>query len=115
MDDKLLSLINLERSKVGSNPLNYRLDIQQASDLRAQEASVKWSHDRPNGKPYYSVNDAIYGENLAYGFNSAEEIVKAWLDSPTHRKVMLDNKYNGASIGVYDDGKNKWYSLELTI
>ena len=46
---QILSLINAERQKVGACALSPRDDIAQASDLRAREASVFWSHTRPNG------------------------------------------------------------------
>ena len=34
--------------------------------------------------------------------------------SDTHRAVMLDKRYNGASVGVYSHGE-PFVSLELTL
>lgn len=114
LQQQIIDLINKERSKAGVGMLNIRADLIPASDLRAREASVLWSHTRPNGTQYFSVNDAIYGENLSRGYKTASEIVRAWMNSDTHRAVMLDPRYKGASIGVYNN-KNTYVSLELTI
>lgn len=101
---ELLALINAERAKVGVKPLSYRPEIAQASELRAQEASQLWSHTRPNGQPYYSADDRIWGENLSRNYNTPQEIVAAWMKSDSHRKNMLEPKFTGACIGVFKSG-----------
>ena len=111
---QILSLINMERQKVGACALSARDDIAPASALRAKEASVLWSHTRPNGTQYFTANDSIYGENLSRGYKTASEIVRAWMRSDTHREVMLDSRYKGASIGAFSDGC-LFVSLELTL
>lgn len=111
---QIISLINKERQKVGACALSIRNDIAQASELRAKEASVLWSHTRPNGTQYFTVNNAIYGENLSRGYKTASEIVRAWMLSDTHRAVMLDKRYKGVNIGVYLH-KELFVSLELTL
>ena len=113
LQEQVLNLINQERLKNKIGILIKREDLTPASNLRAQEASVLWSHTRPNGKQYFSVNDAIYGENLSRGYKTASEIVRAWMNSDTHRAVMLDPRYKGASIGIYNN-KKLYVSLELT-
>lgn len=113
LQKQIINLINTERMKAGVGILTERIDLTPASNLRAREASVLWSHTRPNGKQYFSVNDAIYGENLARGYKTAGEIVRAWMNSDTHRAVMLDPRYKGASIGIYNN-KKLYVSLELT-
>lgn len=111
---ELLMLINLERAKVGASALAYRPEIEQASNLRAQEASKFWSHTRPNGLPYYSADDRIYGENLAKNYGSPQEVLTAWLNSESHRKNLLNSAFKGACIGVYEENGKSWISLELT-
>ena len=113
LQKQIINLINIERMKAGVETLIERIDLTPASNLRAQEASVLWSHTRPNGKQYFSVNDAIYGENLSRGYKTASEIVRAWMNSDTHKAVMLDPRYKGASIGIYNN-KKLYVSLELT-
>ena len=114
MIPELLILINLERAKVGAQPLTYRPDIEAASNLRAQEASQSWSHTRPNGLPYYTADDRIWGENLAKNFRTAQDTINAWLNSESHRRNMLNTKFKGACIGTYSEGGKQWVSLEFT-
>lgn len=114
LQNQVMDLINQERMKAGVGTLAQRADLIPASDLRAREASVLWSHTRPNGTQYFTVNDAIYGENLSRGYKTAGEIVRAWMNSDTHRAVMLDPRYKGASVGVYNNNKDIYVSLELT-
>ena len=114
LQQQIINLINQERMKAGVGTLAERADLVPASDLRAREASVMWSHTRPNGTQYFTVNDAIYGENLSRGYKTAREIVRAWMNSDTHRAVMLDRRYRGANVGVYS-GKETFVSLELTL
>ena len=117
LQEQVLSLINRERVKAGVGTLSIRPDVGPASDLRAREASVTWSHTRPNGTQYFTVNDDIYGENLSRGYKTAGEIVRAWMNSDTHRAVMLDGRYKGASVGTYQGApaKELFVSLELTL
>lgn len=112
---EIFDLVNREREKAGVPKLSFRSDITEAANLRAYESSVSWSHNRPNNTQFFTVNNAIYGENLAKGYTTAEQVVTAWMNSKTHKEVMLDPSYKGGSVGVYKNTKNTWYSLELTI
>lgn len=48
--DQILHLVNAERAKVGAGPLRIAGDLEAATMLRARELTVKFSHERPNGK-----------------------------------------------------------------
>jgi len=114
MVQELFTLINQERAKVGAGALAYRPDILPASNLRAQEASTCWSHDRPNGLPYYSADDRIWGENLAKNYSTPQDVINAWLNSPSHKKNMLNGKFKGACIGIFEENGKRFISLEFT-
>ncbi len=52
----------------------------------------------------YNYVWSIWGENIAMGFNTEEDVVKGWLDSPGHCKNIMkaDFKEMGvAKVGVY--------------
>ncbi len=38
---------------------------------------------------------------MAAGYDTPQEVVQAWIDSPTHRKAMLGEPYQYIGIGVY--------------
>ena len=85
--------------------------FESTSSVRSQECSVSFSHTRPNGKAWYTVNSNIQGgENLAYGFNDADSATEAWMNSPTHRDNILYPDFEKIAISVYvtDDGTAYW-------
>jgi uncharacterized protein YkwD len=48
------------------------------------------------------------GENLARGTDlTPKSTVKAWMDSPDHRAVLLKRRANRAGIGVRKDGEDR--------
>src|SRR3990170_1175696 len=40
------------------------------------------------------------GENLAAGQETAAEVMKVWMDSPSHRDIILDEKWSEVGISV---------------
>lgn len=63
-----------------------------------------WSHYCPDS-PWKDIDFMQYeyyfaGENLAYGFESTNSMIKAWLDSPDHRKNILNPNYQEIGIAV---------------
>lgn len=105
---KLVSETNEERAKQGMNGLTVNGELESAAEAKARDMLEKdyWSHDAPDGtKPWYWIENAGYkyaeaGENLARGFNTAEGIVAAWLDSPSHRENMLKADYTEVGVAV---------------
>ena len=113
---EIIDAVNAERSAAGMQALSLRSDIEAASDARASEASNVWSHTRPDGTPWYTIDNRIFGENLAYGYDSASEVVDAWMHSDTHREVMLSEKFTGACVGVFTDENGvDYYAMEFTL
>ncbi|MCR4990446.1 MAG: CAP domain-containing protein [Lachnospiraceae bacterium] len=101
--------VNDQRKAAGLTPLSWSNGLEQASDVRAVEAAQVWSHSRPDGTDYWTVNSSIvYGENLAKGFSSAEEAVNAWMNSVSHRDNILYPDYRTAAIAIHIDNGN-WY------
>lgn len=74
----VLSKVNQIRVANGLNALRYDAALESTSTVRASEITVKFSHTRPDGSDWYTVNeDLMYGENLAEGFKTADEVVNA--------------------------------------
>jgi uncharacterized protein YkwD len=53
-------------------------------------------------------------ENVAVGNMSAAEVVKRWINSPTHRK-NIEGSYNLTGIGVSKDVTGRFYYTQLFI
>lgn len=110
MYEEMLAMINAERARFNVKPLAYRPELTAAANLRAKEAKALWSHTRPDGTPYWHVDGRIWGENLARFYGSAQDIVNAWMNSPLHKKNLLEPNYKGACIGTFEN----YVSLEFT-
>lgn len=100
--NSVVAEINEVRIENGISPLEVSETLANCAEIRAQEAGEKWSHTRPNGNPWYTVDDKSYGENLAKGFADDTEMLTAWLQSPTHRENILNPGFK--SIYVSDNG-----------
>lgn len=101
--------VNNIRAEYGLNTLRWDGKLEQVAEVRARECCQSFSHTRPNGKQWYTVNSKIQGgENLAYGFNTATDVVNAWMDSPSHRDNILYDEFKTMAIAIYElDGE--WY------
>lgn len=106
--DKIIEDTNLERQKIGLQPLVYNSTLSEAAKLKAQNMFTEnyWAHFSPTGKdPWSFMAGAGYkfsyaGENLARNFYSADDMVKAWMTSPSHRDNILNPKYQDIGIAV---------------
>ena len=73
-----LDIVNAKRAENGLAALNWSNGLESCAMVRAQEAASKFSHTRPNGKDWYTVNsELMWGENLAKGYDldTAVEVV----------------------------------------
>lgn len=67
-----------------------------------------FAHIAPSGKtPWDFIKGTGYnytyaGENLAIGYTDNQELVQAWLDSPTHRANIMNENYKEIGIAVVD-------------
>ncbi len=103
--------VNEQRSEAGLDSLKWDQNLETVSSVRAKECAVKFSHTRPNGTQWYTVNSKIQGgENLAFGFDTAGDAVDAWMASPTHRDNILYDEFDKVAISIYqdDDGTCYW-------
>lgn len=105
-----IALINAERAKESLAPLTPDDGLCLAAQVRAEEAAQSFSHTRPNGtRCFTALAEAgiLYrsaGENLAGHYKSAENAVKAWMASPSHRENILSPKYSRIGIGYVAEG-----------
>ena len=104
------NMVNEIREDAGLEPLEWDNNLETVASVRANEISENFSHTRPNGKQWYTVNSKIQGgENLAFGFDNAEDVVNAWMDSPTHRDNILYDEFEKGAISIYEeDGTYYW-------
>ncbi|MEY2664998.1 MAG: hypothetical protein RLZZ480_103 [Candidatus Parcubacteria bacterium] len=120
----VVELTNEERADLGESALRRSSVLDAAAQMKAQHMAKNeyFAHYAPDGtSPWYWFDAAGYkyahaGENLAIHFTDSDEVVEAWMDSPTHRANIVSGKYTeigvGTAKGTYD-GYDTVYVVQL--
>lgn len=116
---QVVSLVNQERAGYGLSALTIDTTLQSAAAVRAKEIVSSFSHTRPNGSDFstifkeFNVSYRTGGENLAWGQRSPEEVVAAWMNSPSHRANILNSGFNKIGVGIYVNSNGTMYWSQL--
>jgi len=120
--DSLISETNNARLESGA-------DIVILNDVLSTAARAKavdmfeynyWAHTSPSGtEPWDFIigegYDYIFaGENLARDFATSKGVVKAWLESPSHRDNLLNPRYTEMGLAIVD-GELNGYPTTLVV
>lgn len=108
--EAIVQLTNNEREKAGAPPLRLEPLLTQAALSKASDMVTRdyWAHVAPDGtQPWYFFVNSNYhyrfaGENLARDFTNPEDVVRAWMASPTHRENLLAPRYEDIGVAVVD-------------
>ena len=102
---QVLNIVNQRRAENGLSPLTMDKDLLDAAMLRAAEITIKFSHTRPSGQSCDTVSYKVYGENIAYGYGTPDDVMRAWMNSTGHRENILTVDYTSIGVGCfYKDG-----------
>lgn len=108
--DKIVEYTNQYRLQEGKEPLILNDSLTQAALSKAQNMFTDnyWAHISPNGtEPWYFITQSGYeyahaGENLARDFTDPQSVVDAWINSPSHRKNILETDFEEIGVAVVD-------------
>lgn len=106
--DKIMRLTNDLRVQQGLPPFVVEDRLQLSATAKAADMATHqyFDHLGPEGRDlHYFLTEADYpyqfaGENLAVGFTRADELVSAWVESPTHYSNIIDPDFTEAGIGL---------------
>ncbi|MFW0837689.1 MAG: CAP domain-containing protein [Candidatus Komeilibacteria bacterium] len=104
----LIMLTNEIRDIKQLQPLTVNDKLNAAAQAKATDliANNFFSHNAPDGSFFSSwIDDVGYdyqiiGENLAAGFTTNKDVMKAWMDSSGHRANILNDKYREIGLAV---------------
>ncbi|MGI5826554.1 MAG: CAP domain-containing protein [Patescibacteria group bacterium] len=108
--EKIIELTNAERQKQGLPLLRENALLSEAARQKAADmfAFNYWAHVSPSGRtPWTFFTDVGYkyqyaGENLARDFRDPDSVVRAWMNSPSHKENIVNGKYQEIGIAVVD-------------
>lgn len=124
LEQECLDEINRLRRAEGLAPLRFSPDLLPvARDYSKRMAEEKFfSHTDPDGLSVRQRVEAarirwkLLGENLAYsnGFvNPVAVSLRGWMDSPGHRRNILDPDYQHTAIGAWISADGTVYFTEI--
>lgn len=116
---EIMELINAHRITQGLSPLNDHNTVKAVAfthtDYMIEEDNV--SHDnffQRKQSLQLNANANVVSENVAYGFSSAESVVNAWLNSPSHRE-NIEGNFTDFDISAEKNNEGKWYFTNIFI
>ncbi|HWJ68363.1 MAG TPA: CAP domain-containing protein [Nocardioides sp.] len=122
LEGAIVTLTNARRALVGCRPLRVDLDLRQAArghSRRMAKAQVM-SHQLPGEyRLGRRVTNAGYvgwtrvAENIAAGFSSASSVVRAWWNSPTHKRNLTDCSLRHIGVGVVWNGLRFYWTQDF--
>ncbi len=109
IERQIFELTNLYRQKyeVREVKSDYKLDVfaREHSEMLALESMYveppNASENLLNRLKDASIEHKKAGENIAFNYVDAIEAVHGWLNSPAHRKVLLDKDFTHMGVGAY--------------
>ena len=116
-----MNLINTYRVSVGLNELQQINHISYKSEehdhYMIRNNVVNHNDFVARSENLISVLGAKrVGENIAYNYNTPQSVVKAWLNSPTHKENLEgDYTHFGISIRTNPDGKKYYTNIFVKI
>ncbi|MFD3807527.1 CAP domain-containing protein [Streptomyces sp. NPDC058611] len=109
---EVLALVNKERTAVGCPVLTLNAKLTKAAQDHSADmaANSNMSHTGSDGSdPGQRITRAgyqwrTYGENVAYGYSTPEKVMQGWMNSPGHKRNILDCSYKEIGIGLAQPG-----------
>jgi len=105
--ENILYNINKERIYHGLMPFTVDANLNQAASAKSGDMIDRdyFEHYAFGLSPWDFIHNSGYdylyaGENLAMNFSTSEGVVKAWMDSPSHRRNLMDEDFDEVGIGV---------------
>jgi uncharacterized protein YkwD len=120
----ILAIVNKERAAAGLSPLGFNVRLSAMAEGKAVDMINKqyFAHVSPTGVDVASLAgtyryDYIYlGENLALGdFESSQDVMTGWMNSPGHRANILSPNYTEIGIAALKGnykGRVVWYAVQ---
>lgn len=123
---KVFRLVNEERTSRGIAALTLNSTLTDLAILKARDMrdNIYFDHTSPTyGTPgemldRFGVNNRAYGENIAAGQATPEDVMRVWMNSPGHRANILDPRFTDIGVGYVvgtETSRNRTYWTQLLI
>ncbi len=115
--EQVLQLVNEHRVSIGLNTV--KKDTQHASAYAVDHTKYMIEMEEINHDNFHYRTQALksqgaekVGENVAFGYDSAQRVVTAWLNSPSHRRA-IEGDYTHSGFGIIPVNNGTYYFTQL--
>lgn len=116
---QILELINNHRLSLGLNALS---DMTLVKSVAYSHTDYMVDNNEVSHANFYKRSDYLkanagaikVSENVAYGYSSAETVVRAWLKSDGHR-ANIEGDYTSFDVAAEENAEGKWYYTNIFI
>jgi uncharacterized protein YkwD len=127
IEAEVVRLVNIERTSRGLAPLSINAQLGNAAKLHSSNMATKSHSIGLNAAMQHTLfgtitptvasrleysgysNYTAWGENIAYGYTTAQEVVTAWMNSPGHRANILSANFTEIGVGMVTNAQGVMY------
>jgi uncharacterized protein YkwD len=120
---EVVELTNTERGIHGREKLRANARLMRAAQVHAEQMARarQQAHVLPNAA-YPRAEDRLeaagynwqsFGENLAFGQASPQEVVRSWMHSRSHRSNIVRAEFTELGVGYAIDGAGRPYDVQV--
>lgn len=120
-EQKVVELVNVERQKAGLSSLTLDTAISNIARMKSKDMATNnyFAHQSPT---YGSAGDMLtkngikwsaWGENIASGQKTPQEVVTAWMNSPGHKANIMSTNFSKLGVGyaLNSNGTPYWTQM----
>ena len=108
--EEMITATNAERIALGLKPLVVNVTLNEVAELKVQDMVKNgyFAHVSPTGVTPWSFfkiagyNYRYAGENLAANFKNYQNILPAWMKSPSHKSNIVDPHYTEIGMATME-------------
>lgn len=117
LERKACELVNEQRAANGLQPLTISAELCVKARVKSRDMRDNgyFDHNSPTyGSPFQlmqqlGISYRTAGENIAMGYQTAEAVVNAWMNSEGHRANILSGNFTSMGIGHVDGYWTQWF------
>ncbi len=116
-EKEVVKYVNKQRKKSKLKKLKWDKKLYKGTKVRAKEITSQFSHVRPNGGSgarfllKYVKKGRSSGECLGMGFNEPEKLVTAFMNSPSHKRIIMMKKARTCAVSARVGGGSTYWCL----
>jgi len=115
-----MNQVNNYRNSIGLAKLSRLNLVSKEAEIHSAYMLNKeaLSHDNFDIRTQNLMNNAnalSIAENVAYGYQTAEELLNAWLNSAEHRRKIVEKRYTDFGISAKYNLSGNYYVTQIFI